>query len=308
MATSDNQDGTKITALFTSIKQLIAGGVGGICLVLAGHPMDTIKVRIQTMPTPKPGEKPQFSGTFDCFSKTLRREGFTGLYRGMFAPLIAATPVNAVCFFGYGIGVRLQTNGSPTATDRLTYSQVFKSGMLSGFCCALINAPVERIKCLLQIEQGSMSKAQYKGFWDCAKKVYADGRVRSNFRGLLATLSRDIPASGCYFMSYEYFKKHGQQLFQTKNQSLITLFSGGLAGICFWTIGIPADVIKSKFQTAPNGKYDNGYRDVIRSILEKQGILGFYRGAIPVFLRAFPANAACFFGYEYTMKLLNILF
>jgi hypothetical protein len=31
------------------LKQFIAGGVGGVCLVLVGHPLDTIKVRIQTM-------------------------------------------------------------------------------------------------------------------------------------------------------------------------------------------------------------------------------------------------------------------
>lgn len=71
----------------------------------------------------------------------------------------------------------MQTHGSPTDVDKLTYGQLFKAGMLSGFCTALINAPVERIKCLLQIEQGSKSKAKYKGFWDCAKMVYSNGGI-----------------------------------------------------------------------------------------------------------------------------------
>ena len=34
------------------IKNFIAGGFGGICLVLSGHPFDTIKVRMQNMPLP----------------------------------------------------------------------------------------------------------------------------------------------------------------------------------------------------------------------------------------------------------------
>ena len=34
------------------IKSFIAGGFGGICVVLSGHPFDTIKVRMQTMPLP----------------------------------------------------------------------------------------------------------------------------------------------------------------------------------------------------------------------------------------------------------------
>ena len=33
------------------IKSFIAGGVGGTCLVLVGHPFDTIKVRVQTSTT-----------------------------------------------------------------------------------------------------------------------------------------------------------------------------------------------------------------------------------------------------------------
>lgn len=302
MATSNEQK-----ALLTSVKQLIAGGMGGICLVLAGHPMDTIKVRIQTMHTPEPGEKPQFKGTLDCVSKTLRREGVKGFYRGMLAPLIGATPVNAVCFFGYGLGVRLQSDGSPTAVGKLTDKQLFNAGMLSGLCTAMVNAPVERIKCLLQIQQGSSSKVMYQGFWDCARKVYANGGIASNYRGILATFARDIPASGVYFMGYEWLKRNGETFFHTSNTTALTLLSGGFAGIFFWMVAIPADVIKSKFQTAPDGKYTDGYKSVVTSMFQKQGLTGFYRGAIPVFIRAFPANAACFFGYEATMKFLNVL-
>lgn len=51
-----------------------AGGVGGVCLVLTGHPFDTIKVRIQTAPKPRPGEVPIFTGSLDCFKKTVSKE------------------------------------------------------------------------------------------------------------------------------------------------------------------------------------------------------------------------------------------
>jgi solute carrier family 25 (mitochondrial carnitine/acylcarnitine transporter), member 20/29 len=32
------------------LKDFISGGVGGCCLVLAGHPFDLIKTRLQTAP------------------------------------------------------------------------------------------------------------------------------------------------------------------------------------------------------------------------------------------------------------------
>lgn len=294
------------SSVVTSIKQLVAGGVGGVCLILAGHPMDTIKVRIQTMPTPAPGQRPLYKGTLDCVMQTLKKEGFSGFYKGMAAPLIGATPVNSIVFWGYGLGVSLQSGGDPTAVNKLTYSQIAKAGMLSGLCAAFINAPAERIKCLLQIQRSS-SRSQYKGFWDCVRQVYQQGGIRSIYRGILSTLARDIPGSAGYFVSYEWLKKNSAQIFNLQNQSAVTLISGGFAGMCYWLISIPADVVKSRIQTAPEGKYKSITSDVIKSLYTKQGFTAFYKGSLPVLLRAFPANAACFFGYEYTMKFLNIL-
>lgn len=96
------------------------------------------QVRLQTQPKPKPGETLLYKGTFDCFKKTLAKEvrvdvvfislilnstesfliplmfcrhlskGLKGLYKGMAAPIIGVTPMFAVCFFGFGLGKKLQ--------------------------------------------------------------------------------------------------------------------------------------------------------------------------------------------------------
>lgn len=93
------------------------------------------QVRLQTQPKPKPGETLVYKGTFDCFKKTLAKEvrvhavfisfiinsgvlsscfsiiwrkGLKGLYKGMAAPIIGVTPMFAVCFFGFGLGKKLQ--------------------------------------------------------------------------------------------------------------------------------------------------------------------------------------------------------
>jgi solute carrier family 25 carnitine/acylcarnitine transporter 20/29 len=93
-------------------------------------------------------------------------------------------------------------------------------------------APGERVKCLLQIQANEGTK-KYSGSGDCIKKLYKEGKsslsallafvesfgstfekiffspggIRSVFKGTAATLARDVPASGVYFMTYDWLKK-----------------------------------------------------------------------------------------------------
>ena len=67
------------------------------------------------------------------------------------------------------------------------------------------------------------------------------------------------------------------------------------------------DILKSRLQTAPEGTYPNGVRSVLPQLLREEGALALWRGAGPVFARAFIANAACFAGYELAMKVINVL-
>ena len=47
----------------------------------------------------------------------LLSQGMKGLYKGMAAPIIGVTPMFAVCFFGFGLGKKLQQK---TPDDILT--------------------------------------------------------------------------------------------------------------------------------------------------------------------------------------------
>lgn len=278
------------------MKSFFTGGFGGICNVLCGHPLDTIKVRLQTMPTPPPGGNPLYKGTFDCARKTITNEGVRGLYKGMSAPLTGVAPIFAVCFAGYGLGKRLQQTDD---NKKLTYPQIFVAGSFSGIFSTLIMAPGERIKCLLQVQQATSGKRKYNGMVDCAVKLYKEGGLRSVFRGGCATALRDVPANGLYFLIYEFLQDVAKERSGSDNLGIVSsLFAGGMAGVGYWILGMPADVLKSRLQTAPEGTYKHGIRSVFKELMKKDGPLALYRGVTPVMIRAFPANAACFFGLE----------
>ena len=76
-----------------------------MCLVVAGHPLDTMKVRMQTQKKVA-GEVPKFKNAFDCFYKTVKYEGVRGLFKGLGSPLVGVPPIYAVVFAAYGSSKR----------------------------------------------------------------------------------------------------------------------------------------------------------------------------------------------------------
>lgn len=56
------------------LKNFISGAFGGICSVFIGHPFDTIKVRLQTVPISKQGQTRIYNGTFHCATQIIKTE------------------------------------------------------------------------------------------------------------------------------------------------------------------------------------------------------------------------------------------
>ncbi|XP_075691103.1 mitochondrial carnitine/acylcarnitine carrier protein-like [Rhinoderma darwinii] len=286
------------------VKHFVSGGMGGICLTLAGQPLDTVKVNLQIQVRPVRGQTLRYNNTLDCFQKIVSQQGLWGLYKGMGAPLAGVTPIMAMTFLGFSLGKKLQQN---QPQDILRPHQVFSAGMLAGLWAAMIVIPAERIKCLLQA-QANRSLQRFSGPVDCARQLFREQGIGSLYRGTVLTLLRDIPATGMYFMSYEWMKD--QMAPQRGSVSDLSaariMLAGGVAGMCNWVVAIPMDVLKSRFQTAPDSRY-RGILDVFREVLRDEGPRGLYKGFTAAMLRAFPANAACFLGFEASMKFLDWL-
>lgn len=287
------------SAFAKSMKSFLAGGGGGISLVVVGHPFDTLKVKMMA------AEKGRYSGISDCVKQTISESGVRGLFRGMAAPLAGITPIFAVYFLGYEHGKQIvgsvggpfvNKDGSPGMLGTMV------AGAYSSIYGTVLMVPGDRIKVMLQVDAKN-----FKGPVDVAKHIYRESGVRGFYRGTGLTLLRDGPGSMAYYGSYEIFKKAlTPEDDEASTPAILT--AGGLAGICNWLVAVPPDVIKTRLQTAPAGTYPGGASQILRELVMKEGIASVYKGLGPALLRAFPANAACFFGFETTMKFLNGLF
>jgi len=72
----------------SQLRSLAAGGFGGVCAVVVGHPFDLVKVRLQT------AERGVYSSALDVVRKSVAKDGLRrGLYAGVSAPLVGVTPM-----------------------------------------------------------------------------------------------------------------------------------------------------------------------------------------------------------------------
>lgn len=181
---------------------------------------------------------------------------------------------------------------------------------MAGTTVSFIAAPVEHIKARLQVQYAA-DKAQrmYSGPIDCVLKVYRAHGIPGVYRGLCATM---------FFRSFFFFWWGSYDILsrwmreQTKlSTPAINFWAGGISAQVFWITSYPSDVVKQRIMTDPlGGSLGDGerrfrhWKDAAVTVYRERGWQGYWRGFLPCFLRAFPANAMALVAFEGVMRWL----
>jgi len=145
------------------------------------------------------------SGTGGVLQTFREFGGFSTIFRGMGAPLGAATVINAVVFGSYGFSSRLynQYVGTQQYSDNDDedddegpnhdpWQKSMTCGSFAGFMQCFIICPMEHIKCRLQTQQGT----GYKGSGQAIRRIVSEHGFQRLYQGWWSTAWREIPAFG----------------------------------------------------------------------------------------------------------------
>jgi solute carrier family 25 (mitochondrial carnitine/acylcarnitine transporter), member 20/29 len=279
----------------------LAGYCSGAALVLAGHPFDTTKVRLQSA-----GSSSLFSGPLECVKQTLRSEGIRGLYKGMTPPLLFTGVINSALFTMQALTV----NALAADASRPKVSDAMRAALVTGAAISVLVTPMECVKAKLQVQYNS-GVAKYANPIDCVRQL-----LRADQGGLRAGLYRGFaPTVFCRMSNYAYFGGYALMMRllgaidENGNRRKLSLgsavLSGGGAGVFYWLSCYPMDVVKNRMQSTH--EYPTPYTSVratIATIWSRQGWRGFFRGFAPCLLRSVPANGAAFVAYEAALAVL----
>ena len=129
------------------------------------------------------------------------------------------------------------------------------------------------------------------------------------YKGGTEVYSREMIGKVAYFSMYELMKSnissksHDDSFEHTEQASASEIMlSGGLAGVAYWAVIYPLDTLKAMTQVEP---ITSPRFRTTQSIVNEIGFANLYRGYLSCVMRAAPANAALFLGYESAQKLFS---
>ena len=171
----------------------LSGANAGIISYTSIYPLETIRSKLSVQNNGK-----QYRGIMDCFSKSVKQEGFLSLYRGSLISAIGMVPFQGLNFLTY----HYLDEHYNTEKNNLK-SLLF--GSWAGIVSVTFTYPFDTIKRRLQLS-GEMGNPQYRGIFHCSQYIVNNFGIRGLYRGLLPTYTKIFPANGLYFFIIENLK------------------------------------------------------------------------------------------------------
>ncbi|CAL8240253.1 unnamed protein product [Gadus morhua 'NCC'] len=201
--------------------EYMAGSVSGALGVVVGHPMDTVKVRLQV--------HTQYNGIFDCVAKTFANEGSmassrewrdrvqgkgrsrSARLRGrlflwtsgvvIIAPVDLVNPEDVPCYGLYFLPYELVKAGPHGARNTVGDLRRADGRGTAGVVTWACATPMDVVKARLQLS--GAGGRHYRGVAHCILVSAREEGPRVFFRGLLLNSARAFPVNAITFLSYE---------------------------------------------------------------------------------------------------------
>mmetsp|Transcript_62334 Transcript_62334/g.140468 ORF Transcript_62334/g.140468 Transcript_62334/m.140468 type:complete len:348 (+) Transcript_62334:101-1144(+) len=289
----------------------VAGSCAGVAEHVSMFPVDTVKTQMQASPTRL--------GVMEAVRGVLQSRGALGLMRG--STVIGAGCIPAhVGFFGtYELAVE---TASGRGGEPLNPASSAACGATATVVHDMVLTPHDVVKQRLQL-------GCFRGPLDCTTALWQQQGLRAFYRSLPVTLAMNIPYTGLLVAANDSLKRlwhlerggSGEALSSAHMYFLCAGISGGFAA----AMTLPLDVVKTRLQTqglpsafgAPEtpdtsaGRLQalqhTGVLSTARSIMQTDGLRGFFRGLVPRVVLSAPSAAISWGVYETVRMSLHDL-
>lgn len=272
------------------------------------HPIDLVKVRLMMDLSKGARENPITVAT-----NIVREGGLRALYKGLSASLLRQATYSMTRFGAYGPIKDWITpkDTAPTAWQKIA------AGMLAGACGAIVGNPADLTMVRMQAD-GKAPPAQrynYTSVGNGLVRIVREEGVLNLWRGSQPTLVRAMLVSAAQLGAYDQFKHMLLNQFKVMDDGLpLHIVASFAAGFVAAVVTNPVDVVKTRLMnqgnaaaaaTAENAVKYRGMMHCFSTIMAREGLMGFYKGFTPNFLRLGPQTIMTFIFYEQFTKFYH---
>lgn len=178
------------------------------------------------------------------------------------------------------------------------------AGAAGGTACVLAGQPFDTAKVKMQTFPN-----MYKGLMDCALKTFKQGGLRSFYMGTSPALMANIAENSVLFMCYGFCRQVVRTIGGLDKSvplsDLQNAAAGSVASVFSSIVLCPTELVKCRLQAMHemqiSGKIAQGQNtvwSVVKVIVHREGLLGFYQGLSSTLFREMPGYFFFFGGYE----------
>lgn len=171
-------------------KNVASGGAAGAMSLCFVYSLDYARTRLAN--DAKAGGKGagerQFNGLIDVYKKTLKSDGFVGLYRGFLISCVGIV-VYRGCYFGFYDTLKPIVLG-----DNASLLLSFALGYVVTISAGLVSYPIDTIRRRMMMTSGQAVK--YKGSIDCFMVIMKTEGFMSLMKGAGANILRGVAGAG----------------------------------------------------------------------------------------------------------------
>jgi len=263
------------------------GGIASAGAACCTHPLDLLKVHLQTQQDGKIGIVRQTL-------KIVKGEGILALYNGLSASLVRQLTYSTTRFAIYEVSKQsIAPNG-----EAIPFQKRLLMAAVAGGCGGFVGTPGDMVNVRMQndIKLPKDQRRNYKHAIDGMVRVAREEGVSKLFTGVDWATGRAMLMTIGQLCFYDQVK---MMLLATPyfEDGLPTHFTASLAaGAIATTMTQPLDVLKTRSMNAKPGEFKSAL-DLIK-YTGKNGPMAFYKGYVPAFVRLGPQTILTFVFFE----------
>ncbi|PHH68878.1 hypothetical protein CDD80_7168 [Ophiocordyceps camponoti-rufipedis] len=255
----------------------------------------------------------------DAVKDVYRSGGLSGFFAGNGLNVVKIMPETAIKFGTYEAAKRAfaewEGHGDPT---RISSISKFTAGGVAGMMAQFCIYPLDTLKFRLQCETVKGGLTGTALVRQTAIKMYADGGLRSCYRGVTMGLVGMFPYSAIDMTMFELLKSSYRSRYARRTGcheddanpgNMATGIIGATSGAIGATVVYPLNVVRTRLQTQGTAGHRETYTgiwDVARKTYRREGLRGFYKGLTPNLLKVAPALSITWVVYENSKRLLGL--